>query len=150
MHIVAFARFFIGSPLAARRDRDMLEEDFAGVSWQEVGGLETLGRLGSQAEFAEHKLSSKGLDRTNFNRVARRATIFSTDFEIFPGDPGQAAVWAASAALGDFAWRVLFPNDTGERLFTGQVGDLFETFGAADAQPRLALSVMVNSNVVRV
>lgn len=150
MHFVAFVRFFIGSPLAARRDRDMTAEDFAGVAWQEIAGLETLGRLGSQAEFTEHRLASRGLDRTNFNRVSRRATIFSTDFEIRPGDLGQEAAWAASAARGDFAWRVEFPNTTGERLFTGQVGDLFETFGAADAQPRLALSVMVNSNVVRV
>lgn len=151
MQSVAFARFFISeAPLAARRDREMTAADFAGVAWQEVHNVETLGRLGSLAEFGEHQISSRGLDRVNLTRLRRRAAIFAVDFEVDREDPGQGVLWAASAAEpADFAFRVVFPAGTGERVFCGQVGDLFETFGAADAQPRLSASIVVNSNTVR-
>lgn len=127
----------------------MIPSDFADIAWQEIAGVESLGRLGSQAEFGEHRISSRGLDRTRYDRIARRAATFSAEFEIRRYDLGQDALWAASAAFGDFAWRVLFPDGAGGRLWCGQVGDLFEAFGAANAQPRLSLSLMVNSNVVR-
>jgi hypothetical protein len=101
---VAGSRFYIGSAPIAVPDIDVVEADFAAITWIEVGQYETMGSAGDGAETISTKLINR---RRIINAKGTRQAPSRTDnFAINLNDPGQLALIAAEQTDYNYPFRI--------------------------------------------
>ncbi|TPK14167.1 hypothetical protein [Mesorhizobium sp. B2-5-11] len=102
---VAGSRFYIGSAPIDVPDVDVVEADFASVSWIEVGQYETMGNSGDAAQGNSVTLLNR---RRTYNwKGSRQAPQRSDNFALNVNDPGQLAMIAAEQTDYNYPFRIV-------------------------------------------
>lgn len=101
---VAGSRFYIGSAPVNLPDIDVVEADFAAVTWIEVGQYETMGNAGDGTENISTKLINRR--RTVNIKGSRQAPTRSDNFALNLTDAGQLAMIAAETTDFNFPFRI--------------------------------------------
>ncbi|WP_114966812.1 hypothetical protein [Alkalilacustris brevis] len=148
----AGSKLYIGG-VKSMQSADFIESDFDSESWEEIGGLESLGTLGDASEEITQDIISEA--RTKRLKGTRSSPPMEVIAAIDYDDDGQLALIAAEKAPHDYAFRVVFndapPDGTpSERLFIAKVASATEAYDTANSVMKLNASLWVNSNVVRV
>lgn len=148
-------RIFIGRATKSK-STDFILSDFAAASssdWEEIGEVEGLGTVGDTS--AEITFDSIPAQRTRRLKGTRNAgtqdMICGIDYE----DPGQLKLLAAEKTPYDYEIRMVLndapPGGTpSERLYIAKVASVGEQFDSANSVMKLAASLWVNSNIVKV
>jgi hypothetical protein len=101
---VAGSRFYIGSAPIDVPDIDVVEADFAAVTWLEVGQYETMGNSGDAAQGNSVTLLNR---RRTYNwKGSRQAPQRSDNFALNVNDPGQLAMIAAEQTDYNYPFRI--------------------------------------------
>ncbi|PBC23472.1 MULTISPECIES: hypothetical protein [unclassified Mesorhizobium] len=101
---VAGSRFYIGSAPVDVPDVDVVEGDFAAVTWIEVGQYETMGNSGDAAQGNTVNLLNR---RRTYNwKGSRQAPQRSDNFALNTADPGQLAMIAAEQTDYNYPFKV--------------------------------------------
>lgn len=143
---VAGSKIYIGGVLAPKLT-DFVAGDYAGQTWVEVDGWETMGSLGDNAELITTSLINRGRDtkqKGTFN-----AGSYEAQFAIVQGDAGQAALKAAAGSRLNYAFRVVYVSGETE-YFVAIVMGAARTGGGANDVMMMAATLEVNSNIVTV
>jgi hypothetical protein len=149
----AGAQVYIG-PATPPQSADFVAGDFAGMSFTEIGWLESIGEFGDES--AEITFDAIGEGRTQKLKGIRNAGNMDLVMGVVEDDPGQVALLAAEALPDDFAFKVVFNNapagggTPSERYFIGKVMTARENLSTANSVVRRGGRVAINSNVVRV
>lgn len=155
LYPVAGMKIYIGEPLASKTT-DFVEADFAGQSWVEIDGWETVGAFGDNSEVVLFQLVNRNRDLKQ--KGTANAGTMENVFAQLVDDEGQILVLAASAPSNknNYAFRVDL-NDTpagggtpSKRYFIGLVMTAEEAGGGANDPRRLNATIEINSNIVRV
>ena len=132
---------------------DFTSSDFSGETWVEGGGLTNLGGVGDTSELITSEQISR--NRTRKAKGTRNAGSMELMFDIDYADAGQLAFIAAEKAKESYAIKVTF-NDApsggtpSERYFVALVMSAREQYDEANSVMKLAVTLEVDSNVVRV
>lgn len=147
LHPVAGGRIYIGAAAMDDQADDFVEADFSGVTWTEIDGWQTAGRIGDTSQLISTDLINRG--RTIKQKGTRNAGSMGNTFAIIGDDPGQLALIAAEATDDNYPFRLVWPN--GEtQYFIGLVMSAAETNGQANTIRVMEATVEVNSNIVTV
>ena len=131
----------------ADQTADLVESDFSGQSWPEVGGWQQMGDLGETPTVITTSLINRNRDKAM--KGTRQVVTMENRFTIIDADAGQLACIAAEASDLDYAFRIVFESGA-QRLFAGIVISASEIGGEANTIRMLAVSIGRNSNVVKV
>lgn len=104
VYSVAGCKFYIGSAPVNLPDADVVEADFASVTWIEVDNYETAGNAGDSAQTNDTNLINRR--RTVTQKGSRKAPTRSDNFAAKRSDVGQAAMVAAEATDYNYPFRV--------------------------------------------
>lgn len=155
LYPVSGMKIYIGGVLASK-STDFVEADFAGQSWVEIDGWETVGAFGDNSEVVTFQLVNRGRDLKQ--KGTANAGTMQNVFAHLVDDQGQIDLVQASAPTNknNYAIRVDL-NDTpsgggtpSKRYFIGLVMSAEEAGGGANDPRRLNATVEINSNIVRV
>ena len=146
------ARLYIGGAVA-QKTADWVKTDFTAQTWVEIGEIEGLGNLGDTADTID--FTSVSDSRKRLRKGSRSGGTMEIVCGIDAADPGQIALIAAEKSSSDFAFKLVLPDapeggTPSERYFVGLVLSQTEQFDKANSVMKLAASLAVNSNVVRV
>lgn len=150
---VAGCKFYIGDALATKNS-DFVVGDFSAITWQEVDGWSQMGPHGDAAALIATAIINRGRDLKQ--KGTRNAGSMENIFGNIPTDQGQIDLLAAEATQLNYAFKIEL-NDmpsggstNSERLFVGLVLSAQEQGGEANTIRNFAVTVEINSNVVRV
>jgi hypothetical protein len=148
----AGSHVYIGQVMESQSG-DFVAADFDGMSWVEIGWLESIGEFGDES--AEITFDAIGEGRTQKLKGIRNAGNMDLVMGVVDDDPGQIALLAAEAQPDDFAFRVVMNNapsggTPAERYFIGKVMTARERLDTANNVVRRGGRIGINSNVVRV
>lgn len=101
---VAGSRIYIGGTIDTK-NADFIASDFAGQTWTEIDGWETMGAMGDAAQEIATDLINRG--RTVVQKGTRRAAAMENNFAIISGDAGQNALIAAERTRLNYAFKVV-------------------------------------------
>ena len=148
----AGSKVYIGQVMESQSD-DFVEADFNGNSWIEIGWLESIGQFGDES--SEITFDAIGESRTLKLKGVRNAGSMELVAAVDHDDPGQIALRAAEQAPDDYGIRVDF-NDAppggnpSRRYFIAKVMSQREQLDTANNVVKLAATLGVNSNIVRI
>lgn len=150
---VAGMRIYIGGVLA-KKNSDWVAADFAGQSWTEIGGWETMGPLGDAVADIVTPLINTGRD--DHQKGTASSPTRSDVFVAIDDDAGQILLVAAGqpSNKNNYAFRV-DGNESGvstvsKRYFMGVVMGTPEQGGGANTARKISATTQPNSNIVRV
>jgi hypothetical protein len=132
---------------------DFVLSDFDAQSWTTISWLESIGQFGDES--TEITFDSIDTGRTQKLKGQRNAgnieLVCGVDYE----DDGQAELRAAEGEIHDYAFRVQFNDEpTGGtpsyRYFIAKVMTAREQLDTANNVVKLATTLAINSNIVRV
>lgn len=146
------AKLEIGGALAMK-STDFAEADFTGESWTEIKNLENLGTVGDSSE----EITFDAIDEGRRKRLkgVRDAGNMEIVLGVDYSDAGQVALLAAEKTKDSYAFRITF-NDApsggtpSERIFIALVMSVQEQMDTANNVTKLAATLAVNSNIVKV
>lgn len=141
---VAGAKFYIGGSINLDKD-DLIASDFTSQSWVEIDGWETMGAVGDTSEVITTQLINRGRDIKQ--KGTRNAGSMENNFAIIRDDLGQLAVRAAEKTRNNYAFRIVFEDET-ELMFAGLVMSAQEQGGGANTVQMLAVNIETNSNIL--
>ena len=154
LYAVAGCHFYIGGQKASQ-STDFVASDFAGQSWVEVDGWETMGPFGDTAALISVPLINRGRD-VKLKGTANAGSM-QNNFASLPTDAGQVILLAAGDASdrNNYAFRVDLNDQVGagqpsKRYFVGLVMSAQEQGGNANTARLLQATIEINSNVVKV
>lgn len=105
---VAGSKYYIGSAAVNLPDVDVVEADFASVTWIEVGNYQTMGSSGDASENIGTNLINR---RRTINQKGSRQSPSRTDnFALNPDDTGQIAMIAAETTDYNYPFRIVLPT----------------------------------------
>ena len=104
LYPVAGSKIYVGGVLDTKNG-DFTAADFAGQTWVEIDGWETMGAIGDAAQEIATDLINRG--RTVVQKGTRRAAAMENNFAILATDPGQIALIAAEKTRSNYAFRVV-------------------------------------------
>jgi hypothetical protein len=146
------AKLYIGGAVS-QKSADWVKTDFASQTWVEIKETEGLGSLGDTSDSID--FTSIDASRKRTAKGTRSAGTMEVVCGIDPADAGQIAIIAAEKSKSNFAFKLEL-NDApvggtpSERYFIGLVMSQREQFDQANNIMKLNVSLVVNSNVVRV
>lgn len=145
---VAGKKFYIGTAMTPADN--LTNSSFTSMTWTQVNGWETCGKLGDTRSEINVSLIDTARDTTALG--TKQGGKFTNNFARLVSDAGQAALEAARAAGVNYAFKVE-GNEAGattvsQRLFVGVVTDASLTGGSANTIDMLAASIAINSNLV--
>lgn len=154
LYPVAGKRIFIGGVVATKKT-DFVAADFAGQSWIEIDGWETMGAIGDAVALITTPLINRGRD-VKLKGTAN-APSMQNNFAVLSDDPGQIALIAAGQGSNknNYAFKIE-GNDAppagtpSQRLFIGLVMGTPEQGGGANTADLLQGTIEINSNIVKV
>jgi len=146
LYPVAGSRIYIGPQTVDQTD-DFEASDFAGLSFVEIDGWQTMGSVGDTAALISTDLINRG--RTTKQKGTFNAGSMQNTFAIIAADAGQLALIAASKVRDNYAFKILL-QDGSVRYFIGLVMSAQEAGGGANTIQTLNASIEINSNVVTV
>lgn len=136
---------------------DLIAADFPAVgdvSWVSIARLEDLGELGDASD--PITFDDLALNRRLKLKGTRDAGTMDIVLGADPEETGHQALIAAEKTPNDYAFQVVWNDAIGtggtptRRLFVAQVSNVRERYGTANNIIRMNVSLLVNSNVVRV
>ena len=151
LYAVAGATFFIGSAAMTVPNDDVDEADFAGVTWIEVDGWQTMGAIGDASAEIATDIINRG--RTVVQKGTKRAPASQNNFAVNTADPGQIAMKAAANSKSNYPMRVLYDDappagTASEQMWIGLVMSAQEAGGGANTARMLNCNVAPNTNIV--
>lgn len=157
LYPVAGEKIYIGGVMATQAD-DFVESDFSAVSWTEIDGWETVGKIGDAAQTLTTSMVNRKRDVKQ--KGTRNAGSMQNVFAILATDAGQLALIAAEKTSDNYAFKVEFPDaatspasptpQPSKRYFVGLVTTAEEAGGGANTIQKLNSTIELNSNIVRV
>jgi hypothetical protein len=155
LYPVAGSRFFMGAAVNSVPDDDLVEADFASVTWIEIKGWQTMGAFGDAKTLITESIINRSRDLKAGG--TRNAGSMQNNFIIMPTDPGQIALIAAEATDYNYPFKIEFddapPTGTAptpsEAKFMGIVMTANEQGGGANTARLLQGNVEINTNIVR-
>lgn len=154
LYPVAGCKIWIGGVKVTQAD-DFVEGDFAGESWIEIDGWETMGVAGDASALITVPLINRSRD-VKLKGTANAGQM-QNNFASLPDDPGQIALLAAAQPSNkdNYAFRVDLsdvpsPGVPSKRYFVGLVMSGQEQGGGANTAQLMAATIEINSNIVRV
>lgn len=153
LYAVAGAKFYIGNAAMAAPTDDVVEADFAGVTWVEVADWQTMGAIGDAASEIATDLISRG--RTVVQKGTYRSPAMQNMFAVNSDDAGQIAMIAAANSRNNYPFKIEFDDAPSagtptEKYFIGLVMSAQEQGGGANTARMLAATVSPNTNIVTV
>jgi hypothetical protein len=127
---------------------------YAGLTWTEIGNVDSVGEYGDEA--AEVTANVLGQGRTKVMKGVRNAGGMSLVVNRDDGDTGQAAMVAAELTKFTYPFKVVYPNrlnatgTDGVDYFIGLVMSKRVSGGQVDSIVRRTFNVRVNSKVTEV
>lgn len=151
LYAVAGAKFYIGTVAMTVPNEDVDEADFAGVTWIEVDGWQTMGAIGDASAEIATDLINRG--RTVVQKGTARAPASQNNFAVNTADAGQLAMKAASRNKSNYPMRVVYDDapESGtpsEQMWIGLVMSAQEAGGGANTARMLNCNVAPNTNIV--
>lgn len=145
------AKIFIGPAIRSSVDT---ASEFVGLTFVEIGTVESLGEFGDEANIVNFASLNDGRQRKS--KGVRDAGNLALTCGRDPEDPGQAAMIAAEATNNKFAFKVTYPDrltptgtDTIE-YFRGLVSSKKGNIGNADNIIRRMFQIAIDSAIVEV
>lgn len=144
-------KIYIGAAITV--SGNLQESDFTSQTWTEIKEVEGLGSVGDVS--SEITFDAIDSSRTKRLKGTRNAGTQDIVCGIDATDAGQIALYAAEKTLHDYAFRMVL-NDApvggtpSERLYAAKVASVAEQFDSANSVMKLAVSLWVNSNVVKI
>jgi len=114
---------------------------YAGLTWTEIGFIETLGEYGDESAAIDFAVLGDG--RVRKAKGARNAGTLAVTAAHITDDPGQQAAIAAEATNNNYPFKVELPN----KLTSGGTNEINYFIGLVMSK---RLNVGANDNVVRV
>ena len=109
LYPVAGARFYIGPAVTSvPDDPDVDVTDFAGLTWTEVKGWQTMGSIGDSATLISEDIINSG--RTLKAKGTKNAGSMQNNFIVQPEDDGQIALIAAANSSYNFPFRIVMDD----------------------------------------
>jgi hypothetical protein len=157
LYPVSGCKIYIG-PALAPTGVNFVAADFTALTYVEVKGWTMMGGYGDAVQMITEQIISENRDRKA--KGTANAGSMQNQFVTDPLDPGQIAMLAASQPenKNNFAWKIEL-NDkpavgaspkNSLRFFTGLVMGMPEQGGSANTVQKIAATIEINSNVVRV
>lgn len=149
----AGSQVFIGTAAMAFAGVDLVQADFAGVSWTKIGGTTDIGRVGDAAQLVSSDQVESA--RTRKIKGTRNAGSQQLVCDLDYSDPGQIALVAAEKTAHSYPIRMVF-NDApaggtpSERLYIAYVLTAEEQLGGPNNVMQLQATLEIDSNIVRI
>lgn len=141
---VAGSKIYIGGTVETQA-ADFVAGDFAGETWVEIDGWETMGQAGDTNEVISTPLINRG--RVLKQKGTANAGSYECQFVELDGDAGQAAALAAQGSQSNYAFKVTYPSGVTE-YFIALVMSFARTGGGANTVLMLNITLEINSNIV--
>lgn len=117
LFLVAGAKIYIGRQVPSKKV-DFVLSDFAGATWTEIDGWETMGEYGDTAEVVSTNLINR--KRTIKQTGTVDGGSMANNFAIVTGDAGQLALRAAARSGKNWEFKIVYDDaptqDDGEEV----------------------------------
>lgn len=152
LFVTANSKIYIGAALAFA-GVDLAAADFSSQVWTHIGGTTNLGSAGDTSEL----VTSNQIDiaRTRKKKGTRNAGSMQVVADLDYADAGQLALIAAEKTPHSYAFRLVLDDapaggTPSERYFVAFVMTAGEQYEEANSALKLASTLEIDSNIVRV